>query len=283
MKVNARWKDRLFIRIFSEPRHLLDLYNAINDTHYTDPDVLDINTLEDVLYMHMKNDTSFIIEEILNLWEHQSTSNPNMPQYIVFYNGLPDEPERKELRLSDAFIRSGGAADLEPCLEVTAVMLNINLGKNRELMERCRQLKDYSQLVSKIRSLKKEGLAIEAAVDQAVQYCIDHDILAEFLLSHRSEAISMFLTEYDEEALREEDREEGRMNGLEQGRMEGQLCALIALLRKKLGRGLSVEDAAALLEEEPGAVRPVYETIQAHPDWTDKQVYDSLIDAHDKQ
>ena len=34
---------------------------------------------EDAVYLGMRNEVSFIIVDALNLWEHQSTYNPNMP------------------------------------------------------------------------------------------------------------------------------------------------------------------------------------------------------------
>ena len=76
---NREYKDRLFRLIFKEREDLLDLYNAINNTHYSNVEDLEINTLEDAVYLSMKNDVSFIIGDTLNLYEHQSTFNPNMP------------------------------------------------------------------------------------------------------------------------------------------------------------------------------------------------------------
>lgn len=128
-KINKKYKDRVFRVIFHEKKDLLELYNAINDSNYTNPDDLTITTIEDVVYMGMKNDLSFIIGDVMNLYEHQSSFSPNLPlrglfyfsllyrdyiepvkyrlystsplhipfpQYIVFYNGTKKEPERQE-------------------------------------------------------------------------------------------------------------------------------------------------------------------------------------------
>lgn len=127
--VKRTHKDRLFRLVFRDKNDLLTLYNAINGSDYQNPEELEITTLENVIYMGTKNDVSFMIEDILNLWEHQSSFNPNMPirglfyfarlyrkyveehavnlyssrlkelpfpQYIVFYNGLKEEPDRTE-------------------------------------------------------------------------------------------------------------------------------------------------------------------------------------------
>ena len=64
---------------------LLSLFNAVNGTHYDNPDDLTITTLEGVLYLGMKNDVSCIIDMMMQLYEHQSTVNPNMPLRNLFY------------------------------------------------------------------------------------------------------------------------------------------------------------------------------------------------------
>ena len=78
-------------------------------------------------------------------------------------------------------------------------MLNINYGRNKELLNTCKKLHDYSCFVSKVREYLKEGLVLSEAVDRAVLYCIDHDILKELLEIHRTEVKQVILEEYDEE------------------------------------------------------------------------------------
>lgn len=169
-------KDRFFRFIFKKKEDLLDLYNAVNESNYTNIDDLEINTIEEAVYLSMKNDISFLIGGTLNLYEHQSTYNPNMPmrgllylaklyeryinsnkvniyreqlqkfptpRYIVFYNGLKDEPDRIELNLSDAFKHTGDEA---PCLECRAVMLNINYGHMEGVIQGC--IESYQELAS---------------------------------------------------------------------------------------------------------------------------------------
>ncbi|MDY3917892.1 MAG: hypothetical protein SOZ59_02675 [Candidatus Limivivens sp.] len=263
LTIASKHKDLLFRLIFRNKHDILDLYNAMADTHYTDPEALQITTLEDVLYVGMENDLSFLLDNILNLWEHQSSFNPNMPvrgllyfartyrkyieqnklniyssqlkqlpfpQFIVFYNGLKEEPERLELKLSDAFAVTGIRTPLpEPCLEVKAIMLNINLGKNRELMDKCRRLKDYARFIASIRKNQSNGLNIETAVSVAIETCIADNVLEDILSVQRKEVVEMFLDEYDDQLFmsfaREEEREinrrEGRAEGLAEGRAEG--------------------------------------------------------------
>ncbi len=137
IRVAKNHKDRLFRMIFREKKELLSLYNAVNGTSYTNAEDLEIVTLENAIYMNMKNDLAFIMDSYLNLYEHQSTYSPNMPlrdlfyiakelqgqidhrdlyrntlikiptpRFLVFYNGSEEQAEKKYLRLSDAFQKS---------------------------------------------------------------------------------------------------------------------------------------------------------------------------------
>ena len=250
-RINREHKDRMFRWIFKNKSDLLELYNAVNGTSYTDPEQLEVNTLEDVIYMGMKNDVSFLITDVLNLYEHQSSYNPNMPfreflyladvyrkyakkrdlnlyssklqklpmpQCLVFYNGLKQEPDRKELYLSDAFIHSDRHT---PCLELRVVMLNINWGHNRELMEKCKKLGEYARFIDHIRQNLSAGLNRETAVSAAVESCIESGILKDLLIQHKAEVMDMLLTEYNEELDRKELFEQGREEGREEGLSEG--------------------------------------------------------------
>ena len=251
---NRQYKDRLWRMIFNNKEDLLQLYNAINHTDYQNPDDLVVNTLEDVLYLSMKNDVSFLVGGTMNLYEHQSTFNPNMPlrgifyfsrlyegyvadnnlmiyhekrvrlpkpKYIVFYNGTKNQPDSMELRLSDCFENTDNEA---PCLECTATMLNINYGHNQELMKHCRRLKEYSIFVQCVREYIQSEPSAEDALEKAIDTCINQDVLADFLKKHRAEVTNMILTTYDkdlyEKILKEDAKEEGREEGLTKGRAE---------------------------------------------------------------
>lgn len=82
---NKKYKDTVFRMLFSDRKNLLSLYNAINGTGYADPEKLEIVTLENAIYMGMKNDLAFIIDTNLFLYEHQPTYNANMPLRDLFY------------------------------------------------------------------------------------------------------------------------------------------------------------------------------------------------------
>lgn len=261
-KLNTKYKDRLFRLIFNDRKKLLELYNAVNESNYTNPDELEITTIEDAVYMGMRNDLSFIIGDEMNLYEHQSTFSPNLPlrgvfyfssvykayiepvkhklysdsklkipfpQYIIFYNGIEKKPERQELKLSTLFIGNGkGKA---PALECTALVLNVNYGQNKELMERCRTLKEYAQFIAIIRRNLAEGMKHQEAVEQAVDECIRNDILAEILRKNRSEIVNSILTEWDENEYREFLKEESWKEGHESGKLEGIREGIIGMIQ----------------------------------------------------
>ena len=84
-KPNRLYKSRLFVMIFADRRNLLELYNAVSGKNYKDPELLEINTLENAIYMSMKNDLSFLIDAHLSLYEHQSTYSPNLPLRFLLY------------------------------------------------------------------------------------------------------------------------------------------------------------------------------------------------------
>ena len=260
ISVARNHKDRLFRMIFREKKELLSLYNAVNGTSYTNTEELEIVTLENAIYMNMKNDLAFIMDSYLNLYEHQSTYSPNMPlrdlfyiakelqgqvnhrdlyrntlikiptpRFLVFYNGSEEQAEKKYLRLSDAFQKSMD----DPDLELVVTMLNINLGKNRKLLEQCQTLKEYAIYVKKVRTYAK-SMKVEEAVDRAVRECINEGILREFLLQNRKEAVEMSIFEYDEEAVfeivRKDEYEKGHQEGIQEGVIEGKTESVLELL-----------------------------------------------------
>ena len=179
MGINRKYKDRIFCMLFGYPKYkknLLELFNALNGTNYEDENELEINTIEDTIYMGMKNDVSCIIQSNMAMYEQQSTWNPNMPlrgilysarlfskyiktnelniyneklikiptpQYYVFYNGKKKIGDKVILKLSDAF----SAPQNEGQFEWTATVLNINEGHNEELLSKCKILREYAIIV----------------------------------------------------------------------------------------------------------------------------------------
>ena len=300
LKLNRKYKDTLFRKVFNNKKDLLSLYNALNDTSHTDDSLITINTIEDAIYIGYKNDISFIINSELNLYEHQSSINYNMPvrgliyfaelykgyieqnnlliyneklvklpfpRYVVFYNGTDEEPEEQELRLSKAFtilFEEKNAADIEstdtidsednqkspktpkkkPSVEVVVQMLNINYGCNRELMEKCQKLMEYSKFIALVR--EKSGQLAEAyreemkavnkkeifaeAVELAINEAIRDNVLKDILSKNKAEVTDMLLTEFDEKAYIEGVKKQSYADGETNG--EEKMAELVVKLKE---------------------------------------------------
>lgn len=272
LKGNRQHKSTLFCKAFEKKKDLLDLYNSVNDTQYQNVDDLEVNTLENVVYVSMKNDASFLFDCNMNLYKHQSTYNPNMPlrgllyfaqlyskyiakynlniygtrlqkipipQYIVFYNGTKEQPDEQIQLLSEAFQSNGKERYVSGSLECEARMLNINYGHNKKLMEKCERLKEYAIFIARVRKYTVESVAnLEVAITYAMEECIKEGILADILTEQKSEVLELLLSTFNrelyEQGLREEGAEEAGARGEAIG--EERMSKLIMIL---LNEGLT--------------------------------------------
>ena len=270
---NRKYKDTVFRKLFSDRKNLLSLYNAINGTAYMDASQLEIVTLDNAIYMGMKNDLAFIINTNLFLYEHQSTYNPNMPlrdlfyisgeyqklvdlkslytstrlriptpNFIVFYNGTEKNEDRWVEYLSESYENMSG----EPNLELKVIILNINVGHNKKLMEECQTLREYAQYVAKVRRYSEE-IELNTAVECAVSESIQEGILKEFLQKNRAEVIAMSIFEYNEEEekrkLRKAEYEAGMAEGVMKTKKETVISlAEMGLSVQQIAQGVKVEE-----------------------------------------
>ena len=273
-------KDIVFRLVFGNDRQaLLQLYNVLHGTAYTDPHELQIVTLDNAIYISRKNDLAFLLAGSINMYEHQSTLNPNMPvrfliylaqeyqllvestdkslygsemiplptpQCVVFYNGTADTPDEYELRLSSAFSNQ----NVEPAVEVVVKVININYGHNEYLMQGCGMLSQYAQFVAATREYANRYNNREEAMNAAIEYCIEHGILEDILRKHRSQVLGSLLEEFDEKkyarTLREEGYEAGRTDGFTEGEQYGLEQGKNKLLVKLVKDGnLTIQKAAA--------------------------------------
>ena len=290
---HRNYKDTVFRMLFSDRKNLLSLYNAVSGAHYDDPEKLEIVTLENAIYMGMKNDLAFIIDTDLFLYEHQSTYNPNMPlrdlfyisseyqklvdkkslyssvlqkipapQFIVFYNGTEKEKDSWVNHLSEAFENLPG----NPKLELEVLTININEGLNKELMEQCQTLREYAQYVNCVRKYAEE-LELNEAVKLAVDECIRNNILSEFLRANKSEVIAMSIFEYDKEEeerkLRKAEYEAGVAAGMKDGIKagvadgisKGKILAKKDAVSSLITLGLTVEQISSALKVDVETVK----------------------------
>ena len=271
-----------------------------------------------------KNDISFVIDSELNLYEHQSSVNKNMPirgliyltelykgyiernglriynetpvklpfpRYIVFYNGRDGEPERRVMPLSDSYMTNDSNKDQEPCLELKALLININYGCNKEIMNKCQKLMEYSQLIALIRKhydelvekyaklgihkSKKEIFA--EAVSLAIEEAIRNNILKEILRNNKAEVTNMLLTEFDEkdyiEGVKEESERRGEQRGRAEGEKRGEQLTKIIQIIKKVKKAKTFPTIASELEEEEADIKPLYDAVVASaPDYDIEEI-----------
>ena len=283
VSATPQYKDRLFRAIFSDPDHkdwLLSLYNAVNDSSYTNVDDLETTTLDDVIYMKMKNDISFIINNQMSLYEHQSTYSPNLPlrgfmyyaellrtryhdnkiysssrikiatpNYIVFYNGDKDIGERKVLRLSDSF--EVPVKNNDEVYEWTCIMLNINKGRNNKLIESCKALQDYVEYVNMIKENRKAGLDLNNAVEDALDVAVKQKFLNGYFERYRARIKAMSLTEYDEEEAKKVFHDDGYKEGVQAGLKKG---LVTGAAQQKAKDDLIIQEQAAALSEKDAEI-----------------------------
>ena len=110
-------------------------------------------------------------------------------------------------------------------MEITAHMININIGNNAELMKKCRLLHDYAAFIGLIRDYVSQENDINTAVTLAINQAISHNILKEVLSVHTAEVRDMILTEYNEEQhIKNETNisyDDGFNDGVERGISQG--------------------------------------------------------------
>ncbi|MDR0948736.1 MAG: hypothetical protein LBM69_04375 [Lachnospiraceae bacterium] len=276
--VRREAKDRLFRFVFERNKKaLMEIYNALNHTNYTDASTLEIITLEGVLYMSMKNDLAYLLVHTMNMYEQQSSYSPNWPlrmliyttaeyqkialqnkedlysykqirlpkpKCVVFYSGSKELSDETYMKLSDSFLPSNVESDLE----LTVRVININRGHNEEFLKKCKRLEEYSFFVGQVDQRVSRGMTLKTAIMEAIDFCIQNNVMDDILEEHKSEVLGMVLTEYNErktmQMLQREYRNDGRAEGRAEGKAEGKMEARdqMNLLNSLLLRDNRIED-----------------------------------------
>ncbi len=280
LKAKRMYKDTIFRMLYHNKENLLSLYNAVNGREYTDPEKLQVVTLENAIYIADEYQRLVVRKSLYSTVIQKIPT----PRFLVFYNGTKEVEDRSEFRLSSAYENPTENPDLE--LRVT--MLNVNDGHSSDLMEHCRTLKEYAQYVARVRKYAaKQDVSLEEAVTRAVDECIEEGILAEFLLKNKTEVIKVSIYEYDKEfeekKLRKAEYEAGRQDGIEIGRQDGieigrqdgieigrqdgieigKRILLEKIIKKKLKKGKSTEQIADELEEDINIIQKVVEKLKS--------------------
>ena len=291
MKANREHKSTVFTTLFSEEEKLLELYNALSGSNYGVETKININTLQDVLFMDIKNDISFTIDDkIIFLVEHQSTISENLPlrmllyisrvyekivdreaaygtklvkipvpELIVLYNGKANFPDEKTLRLSDAFKEVPCNTDKFGSMDLTVRVLNINDGRNEDIVKRSKALREYVIFIKKIREGTDAGKDLSDAVVDAVKYCEENQILQQFLESYASEVLNMLMTEFKiEDAIAVWKKE-----GIEEGIAKGQLQIAYNLFVRR-GKSASKTEVSETLRDLGVSEEVIQEAIKRY-------------------
>lgn len=311
-KGNREYKSDVFSMLMQDKENALALYNAINNSNYDDPELVQMENLDRGISLTVRNDAAFVLDANLSVYEHQSTVCPNMPlrslvyfstiiepilkgknifsrklvkiptpKFAVFYNGLEEQPERYELKLSDAYINQTD----NPQLQLKCMVYNINAGRNRELLDKCKFLKEYMTFVDYVREFNKEMNYenLRAAIERAIDRCINENVLREFLIERRSEVVKMTQLDYSFERQLMLECEEARTEGWNKGRSEGRNYKLLELVCKKLKKHKSVDEIAEELEENISEIQPLYNVaIKFSPDFDVIKIYKAMSEGVDK-
>ena len=308
MKENREYKSDVFSMLMEDKANALEVYNALNGSAFTDPEVVEIVQLEKGVSLSIRNDASYIIDMNFCLYEHQSTYNRNMPlrgmiyfvnalddwlkenghdlfgrkrimiptpHFVVFYNGVEKRPEYEEMRLSQSFYHQME----EPEIELVCKAYNIKPQNNQELKRKSTVLAGYTYFVEKVRENQKKNMSLAEAIDAAIEDCIQNHILEDFFRSRKDEVRKMTHLDYTwekrEKLIRKEEYEDGRAAGRAEGRAEGRV-KLISLIIKKVQRGKDLLFIADAVEEPVEVIQPIYEAVVAAPGADAEQIYEKL-------
>ena len=277
MQAKRTYKDSLFRHMFNHKKRLSHLYTALSGEHVS-PQEIAFRTLRGTFFNDVKNDISFLIgNRMVILLEQQSTWNPNMPlrflwylarlyrnivpkdvpyhsrlvplpvpEFYVLYNGLQEQQDYQVLHLSDAFPIT---PDSEPRMELTVPCYNINYDPGRKILKECYELRCYSIFVEKVRELAASNLPLEEAIKQAIQYCEQHDLMADYFNENEQEVLDMVSFKWDWNRAMEVAKEDERETGREEGFAKGRLTQLRDLVKKNLLTLSTAAREAGMTEE----------------------------------
>ena len=300
---NRQFNSNVFSMLMQQKKYALSVYNALNNSHYENPDDMEIYMLDTGIFLSIRNDASFLLADTLNVYEHQSTYNPNMPlrhllyvvnliagfirdknifgktlvkiptpHFVTFYNGETPRPERETMRLSDAF----EIHQEHPELELECTILNINPGYNVDFMEQCPVLHEYMIFVNKVRTYRKT-VPLKKALVWAIDECIEEHVLEDFLRKQRAEVMSMTLLEYRVEDQIRFAREEGLSEGLSEGIDQGRKLTILSKICLKLQKNKSPQVIASELEIEPSVAEYICNIARDYaPEYDFEKMYQNM-------
>ena len=174
-----------------------------------------------------------------------------VPHFVTFYNGLGKWiEEEEEIKLSDMYEIPVD----NPQLELKVRVININ--RDADILSKCETLRGYMTFVNKTRcKTQVERKDVKQAVLEAIDECMEENILVDFFEKHREEVVEVSIYDYDEEKVRKTLADEARE--------EGEQLKVVLLIIKKVKKSKSLPTIASELEEEEADIRPIYDAVVA--------------------
>ena len=174
-----------------------------------------------------------------------------VPHFVTFYNGLEKWiEEEEEIKLSDMYEIPVD----NPQLELKVRVININ--RDADILSKCETLRGYMTFVNKTRcKTQVERKDVKQAVLEAIDECMEENILVDFFEKHREEVVEVSIYDYDEE--------EGRKTLADEAREEGEQLKVVLLIIKKVKKSKLLPTIASELEEEEADIKPIYDAVVA--------------------
>lgn len=306
MNGNREYGSDVFSMLMEDKANALDVYNALNNTHFDNPEDVEITTLENFFSLAVRNDASFIVGTDMSFYEHQSTYCPNMPirnlfyytntmekrlktarynlygkkvlqiptpHFVVFYNGEENRPAKEVFKLSNLF----QSREAEPELELLCTVYNINAEENKDFLEKTKVLSGYSYFIKLVKEKRKKDIALDRAINEAIDQCIREHVLEDFFVSRRNEVRKVIELDYSWESQTEMLKKEYFEEGMEQGMEQGEQYKLISLIVRKMKKGKEPAQIAEELEEDLAAVDSIYKEAEKFaPDYDADKIWEAL-------
>ena len=303
MNRNRNFKSSVFSLMMQNKEKALNVYNVLGNSHFDNPEDVEIITTDGGISLSVRNDASFIIGTDMNFYEHQSTYNPNMPmrsliyctdaidrrikeknenlyghkqikiptpRFVVFYNGREKRPAVERMYLSSAYM----GEKKNPDLELACTVYNLNAPENKELLEKSEVLYGYTFFVNRVNDNKENGMELEQAIDEAIDACTRENILKDFFGTYKNEVRRIMALDFTFER----QIELTKMEYYQDGAKDGQLQTLISQVVRKLRKGKSVEQIADELEADIATIAPICQAAEEFaPEYDEEKVFRKLI------
>ena len=305
MNRNRNFKSSVFSLMMQDKVKALNVYNVLGNSHFDNPEDVEIITTDGGISLSVRNDASFIIGTDMNFYEHQSTYNPNMPmrsliyctdaidrrikeknenlyghkqikiptpRFVVFYNGREKRPAVERMYLSSAYM----GEKKNPDLELACTVYNLNAPENKELLEKSEVLYGYTFFVNRVNANKENGMELEQAIDEAIDTCTRENILKDFFGTYKNEVRRIMALDFTFER----QIELTRMEYYQDGEKDGQLQNMISLTVRKLRKGKSVEQIADELEADMETIAPICQAAEEFaPEYDEKKIFEKVKNA----